>query len=454
MCVESGYLKKQTLLANMKKTSLFFVVLFILSTPGISAFSADNYLLEYFSSKAEVLKSRLDLDRIIESSGEKRLVLLGESSHGTAEFYQWRVEITKRLIAEKKFSFVVVEGDWNSIYKLNQYVKNKPDSLDSAREVLLSFDSWPDWMWENNYIENLAEWLRKYNMGLPADEMVGFYGMDVYEQQDAIDSFLGFAQAYFPTYKAQIKHKLDCFTNDNRDQWESDIQHYDYSCQQGLIQVVNWIHELVIKNNNPKDIDFFKAEQNALVIKNAEDFYRLNNSYGDAAWNSRTRHMWLSIKRLLNLHGEKSKGIVWAHNTHVGDVGATTKYFNGVTNIGRLIRHNLGQNNVFIIGFGTDKGWVSAGNSWNADMEKMVFPSAVEGSYEEIFSRIELPSFYLLFDYFDRSNRVLNQYRKHRAIGVVYYPEDEKYNYIPTILPWRYDGFIFIRNTNALEIVK
>ncbi|MDC9726263.1 MAG: erythromycin esterase family protein [Candidatus Thioglobus sp.] len=436
----------------MKKIRLFFIMLFS-SVTFANAPPSDDYLLGYFSSKAKPLITTSSLNEMIELMGDRQLVMLGESSHGSAEFYAKRLEITKRLIREKKFNFIVVEGDWASIARLNQYVKNTSNSLSSAREVLHTFNRWPEWMWKNSYIENLAEWLRKYNFNLPDHEKVGIYGMDVYEQQDAIDGLLVFIDQYFPYYYTQVNQNLKCFTRRYRQYWEQNIARGDFSCQQGLTAVANLLHYLVATNNTFKEIDFFQAEQNALIVKNAESFYRLSDlDKNTDSWNSRADHMWLSIKRLLALHGDQSKGIIWAHNTHVGDARATPMYSSGLNNIGHLSRAEFGERRVFILGFGTNQGKVSAAHSWGEPMQVMTVPIGADGSYEQILSQINKPSFYLLFNNRDRANLLLNQYRQHRAIGVVYDPDHEKSkHYVPSILPRRYDGFIFINNTTELK---
>jgi erythromycin esterase-like protein len=165
--------------------------------------------------------------------------------------------------------------------------------------------------------------------------------------------------------------------------------------------------------------------------------------------------MWLSVKRLLYFYGTNSKGIVWAHNTHVGDSRATPMYSQSIVNIGSLSRYELGRWRVFIVGFSTNEGQVLAGDSWGSPVEKMQIPSGVKGSYEDILSKLKLHNFYLLFDHKDRKNPWLSQYRKHRAIGVVYNPKNDALaNYVPSILPQRYDAFIFIRHTNPLELIE
>ncbi len=443
----------------MKKLILFFVVLFSLSTLTFYSQGPGNdsqRLADYFSPKAIPLTGASGLDRLINEAGSRKLVLLGEASHGTSEFYSWRAQISKRLIIEKRFSFIAVEGDWASIYRLNEYVKNAPGASKSAKEVLRGFNRWPEWMWANEDIEQLAEWLREYNMNLPDDKKVGFYGMDVYGQWQAMDDLLEFTEKYLPEYHQEIQRKLQCFANYDRDEWmyAQAVSLGHSSCQRELSEVVNLLLALIEKMDASNDKQFFRAKQNALVVKNAEDFFRLAIRDNAGSWNSRANHMWLSVQRLLKLYGPDSRGIIWGHNTHVGDSHFTSMRFQGMVNIGNLSRSELGNNQVFITGFGTYTGRVNAGSNWGSSMEIMQVPPGIKDSFEDVFGRLKHENFYLLFDEEDRTNELLNQYRGHRAIGVVYNPLHEAGNYVPTILPHRYNAFIFIRNTNPLEPVR
>ena len=414
-------------------------------------------LIDYFNDRAVPLNEGPDLDEMIRKAGSRRLVLLGEASHGTAEFYQWRSEITRRLITEKGGSFVAVEGDWASIYRLNTYVKGQPGAPSSARRVLQGFDRWPEWMWANNEIRELAEWMRNYNEDLPDDKKVGFYGMDVYGQWEAMDDLINYAVEFLPEYHNDISRNLQCFANYDRDEWvyaRAVASRGHPSCEKELQEVVDLLYELSpdLKEKDPQK--FFRAKQNARVVKNAEDFFRLAITDNTASWNSRATHMWETIQRLLNEYGNNSRAIVWAHNTHVGDADATYMRYQGRVNIGQLSRKELGRDQVFIAGFGTGTGRVSAGSHWGARMERMQVPEGIEGSYEDIFSKLNYDQFYLVFDEEDRKHPLLSQFIGHRAIGVVYDPGQESLNYVPTILPQRYDAFIFIRKTGSLQPVR
>jgi erythromycin esterase len=207
---------------------------------SLAAESSDE-LVDYLSEKAIPVNGIDDIDRIIHAAGSRRLVLLGESSHGTAEFYRWRADITRRLITEKGFSFIAVEGDWASIYRLNKYVLNLPGAGPSARRVLQGFDRWPEWMWANTEIEELAEWLREYNSDLPDGEKVGFYGMDVYGQWEAMDDLIEYAGKYLPGHFAEINRNLQCFAAYDRDEWmyaRAVTGRGHPSCEEGLVEVL------------------------------------------------------------------------------------------------------------------------------------------------------------------------------------------------------------------------
>ncbi|MFO7720641.1 MAG: erythromycin esterase family protein [Gillisia sp.] len=218
--------------------------------------------------------------------------------------------------------------------------------------------------------------------------------------------------------------------------------------------LVGLIEELGRKVDVDKKNEHFRAKQNALVVKNAEDYFRLAVRGGAPSWNSRAEHMWVSVKRLLDLYGPNSKGIVWAHNTHVGDARATNMASHGMVNIGSLSRQELGGANVFITGFGTYRGMVNAGSQWGSPMQIMKVPGAHNESIEFALNQVGKPAFLLIFDEIDKAHSLFAQYIGHRAIGVVYNPRNEMGNYVPTYFTQRYDSFIFINKTNALKPIK
>lgn len=441
----------------MNKTILLslFALFFAPSCLATGEQEADN-LYDWFSPKAIELNSGGDLDALINLASSRPLVLLGEASHGTAEFYAWRAEISKRLIMEHGFSFIAVEGDWASIYRLNKYVKHKKGAPASALEAMQQFSRWPEWMWGNTIVAELIEWMHAYNAERDAAERVGFYGMDVYGQWEAMDDLLAYAELYMPEHYETILEKTNCFAFFDRDHWAyaRATAQQNYSCQNELESLVLLLAELAKKLETKDEITYFRAKQNALVLQNAEAYFRLAMQQSNDAWNSRAEHMWLSVKRLFEHYGSSSKGIVWAHNTHVGDANATRMGRQGMVNIGKLSRAEWGKEQVFITGFGTYNGSVNAGSKWESPMQIMTIPNAIPGSLEAVFSQFPHPDFLLVFDEADRKQAFLQEYIHHRAIGVVYNPRNETGNYVPSLLTRRYDAFIFIRHSHALNPVN
>lgn len=417
----------------------------------------NSNLVSYFSSKAIPFTDALDLNLFINECGQKQLVLLGEASHGTHEYYHWRAEISKRLITEKKFNFIAVEGDWASIYRLNKYVKGLENAKSSAKEVLQSFNRWPEWMWANTDILELAEWLKEYNKKLSPEEKVGFYGFDVYGQWQAMDDLLAWSENNLNEKHNDLITKLNCFAGYRTDEWQygREVAEGKPSCEEELKQIVEMLcnHGSSIDSSEMKS--YFRAKQNALVVQNAESFYRLAVQNNILSWNSRVDHMWLTITRLLDFYGQNAKGIIWAHNTHVGDSRATTMRTINQYNIGELSRMNLGEENVFIAGFGTYRGKVNAGTEWGARMRIMKVPKAQKGSLDYYLGQVPHEQFFILFKEEDRKQQLLAaNYLGHRAIGVTYNPQWESGNYVLTLPAFRYDALIYFRETSALKTVS
>ena len=356
----------------------------------IFAASGKNDLEAYIASRAIELTNAADLDRLIETAGDRRLALLGEASHGTHEYYVWRDSISRRLIAGKGYNFIAVEGDWASVYELNRYVKDMPGSALSAREVLEGVSRWPLWMWGNEEVEGLAEWLRAYNDRLPDEQKVGLYGMDVYDEWRSKDVVLYTLRHQYPELYTRASNYLDCFSDYNGDSWA-----YAQAVARGARDCTAWTQALVdlIRENKAEleelgEYGYFYLKQNALVIKHAEQFYRKSVTRQDAAsWNSRVQYMHLTVSRLLDLYGPDSKGIVWAHNTHIGDARFTEMHNRGQENIGQLSRQDHGEYNVLLVGFGTHEGRVKAGASWGAPMQNMRVPNARRGSLENLLKK-------------------------------------------------------------------
>jgi len=415
-------------------------------------------LPNYIAGRAKLLTSFSDLDAIIEAAGDRKLALLGEASHGTHEYYAWRDSISRRLITEKGFSFIAVEGDWASLYELNRYVKNMPGAAASAKDVLLGLDRWPLWMWGNHEVVELAEWLREHNEGLPFEEKVGFYGMDVYDEWRSKSALLNMLEELNPALHKQVHALYACFRPFGGDSWAyaRSVQRGMQSCESEFSQAVQLIQETYPDNETINDYEKFYLLQNALVVKHAEKFYRKAVASQDASsWNSRVNYMNLTVNRLLELYGPDSKGIVWAHNTHVGDARFTEMRQFGQVNIGQLAREQHGPENVFIVGFSTYRGNVLAGSGWASEMQNMRVPRARSNSIEYKFNKSGLEQFVLVFTDEDRRNEAFVEPFGNRAIGVVYNPAlDHQQNYVLSIVPLRYDAMIFFRETRALSPLR
>lgn len=406
-----------------------------------------------YTEKAKLLVNASSLDPLIGKAGDKKLVLLGEASHGTHEYYVWRDIISRRLIEEHNFNFIAVEGDFASLYRLNQYVKNLDGAGTSAREVLLHLNRWPTWMWANEEVVALAEWLRNHNDKLPQKKKVGFYGMDVYDEWHSKEMVMDLLKKTDLESYYFAKQQYNCFNPHKGDSWKyaRAVKDGKPDCAEATKNVVEYIRNNRAVLKELPDDSYFYLLQNAIVVHNAEEFYRESIASKDAvSWNSRVFHMRETVGDLLALYGENSKGIVWAHNTHIGDASFTSMRHTGEKNIGQLKRESLGKENVFLIGFSSYKGNVIAGDSWGASMEEMRVPKAIKNSVETELKNTGLDALYIIFDEEDRKPENLEAIG-HRAIGVVYNPQFDRRQFVPTIVPLRYDALIFFKETTALK---
>ena len=416
--------------------------------------AAAGDLPAYIRSVARPLDTAGDLGALVEQAGERRLVLLGEASHGTHEYYAWRDSISRQLISRKGFRFIAVEGDWASLFELNRYVKHMEGAASSAREVLDGLNRWPLWMWGNEEVVSLAEWLRQYNGNLPMDKRVGFYGMDVYDEWNSKEVLLEFLREDHPALYAEAEALLDCFTFARGDSWT-----YGRSAAMGQANCSDQTRELLklLESDHPdlallSDYERLYLSQNALVIKNAEKFFRKSVAARDASsWNSRVRHMHRTVERLLEFYGEGSQGIVWAHNTHIGDARYTEMQQYGQENIGQLSRLSQGPDQVLLVGFATYRGTVLAGSSWEGRRRTMRVPRAQEGSIEKVLYETGLDRFHLLFGGEERNHEAFMEPIGNRAIGVVYDPRNDPQQYVISIIPLRYDALLYFMETKALH---
>jgi len=397
------------------------------------------------------LNTSKDLDALVSDIEDKSIVMLGEASHGTHEFYTWRSAISKRLIEEKGFSFIAVEGDWPDCYKINRYVKGYKDTSDDIRNVLLNFDRWPTWMWANWEVAALAEWLNEHNKKLSPDKKIGFYGLDVYSLWDSMYEMINYLDQEDPHAAMTVKRAIECFEPyQHNEQLYARYSLTKHSCRDKVLALLKEIRMKAQFLDGDREAGF-NTEQNALIAVNAEKYYTSMMGFDNESWNVRDRHMMQTVDRLMKFHGKNAKGIVWEHNTHIGDARATNMKRQGMINIGQLAREDYGEDKIYLVGFASHSGTVIAGDEWGAPMEELEVPAARPGSIEDILHKESASDRYILFSE-GISEKMYETEIHHRAIGVVYHPETERMsNYVPSVLSKRYDALVFLDETSALH---
>ncbi|MBD2125564.1 erythromycin esterase family protein [Microcoleus sp. ZQ-A2] len=402
-----------------------------------------------------------DYDSLMDLIGDARFVLMGEASHGTHEFYEQRAEITKRLIREKGFTAVAVEADWPDAYRVNRYVQGMNDDATST-EALAGFDRFPAWMWRNTVVVNFVDWLREYNHSLPPNvAKTGFYGLDLYSMYESIKAVLGYLDKIDPEAAQRARYRYSCLEH-----FGEDSQSYGYAASLGLSssceeEAINQLMELQRRtaefsqgDSQVAEDEFFYAQQNARLVKNAEEYYRSMFGGRVSSWNLRDRHMAETLDQLvahLDRHENRSKVVVWAHNSHLGDARATDMGASGELNVGQLVRQQYG-NDAVLIGFSTYTGTVTAASDWGAPPERKHVRPALAGSYEALFHATELAQFLLNLRDNDEVRERLRQRRLERAIGVIYLPQSERIShYFKARLSEQFDAMIHFDETRALE---
>ncbi len=402
-----------------------------------------------------------EYDPLMELIGDARFVLIGEATHGTHEFYEQRAEITKRLIQEKGFTAVAVEADWPDAYRVNRYVQGVNDDPTPA-EALQGFQGFPSWMWRNTDVLNFVGWLRQYNDALPENATkVGFYGLDLYSLYSSIAEVVKYLDKVDPEAAKQARSRYSCLEH-----FEEDTQAYGYAASLGLSdsceeQVVNQLMELqrrtaeyAGRDGQVAEDEFFYAEQNARLVKNAEEYYRSMFRGRVSSWNLRDRYMAETLDRLvahLDRQGRQTKVVVWEHNSHLGDARATDANKAGEVNVGQLVRERYGRDAV-LIGFTTYTGTVTAVSNWGETPQLKQVRPALKGSYEALFHQTGLPNFLLSLRQENSAVAGLRQARLERAIGVIYRPETERAShYFYARLPEQFDAVIHFDHTRAVQ---
>ena len=396
-----------------------------------------------------------DLARLMQRIGDARIVLIGEATHGTSEFYRMRARISRELILRKEFSFVAIEGDWPDAARVDHYVRH----AEYAPSEWTAFARFPTWMWRNQEVRSFVDWLRTHNGRLGPAQRVAFHGLDLYSLYSSIRSVLAYLDEVDPHTAQVARLRYACLTP-----WENDPATYGHAALTGNYrscesQVVAVLKDLQKKERDYAEHDgerFLDAEQNAHLVANAEQYYRIMYYGSRASWNLRDSHMFETLKNLLEFHGPASRGIVWAHNSHVGDSTATEMSHRGEYNIGHLCRELFGRG-AFSIGFGTHSGTVAAASDWDAPMRVMTVRPALPNSYEALCHETREPRFMLSLREPGRAALLegLAKPRLERAIGVIYRPETElQSHYFQAELPRQFDEFIWFDQSRAVEPLR
>ena len=432
---------------------VFLLVSVIMTGIGGPAHAAsqDDEIVTHLREHGLEVSGPQDLDPLLERAAGSRLVLLGEASHGTSEYYTWRADISRRLIEEHGFDFIIVEGDWPLAFRVNRHVKHLKEEPVSTREVMRHFSRWPQWMWGNEEVKELIGWMHAFNQDRPEHRRAGFYGMDIYAHEQGVDDVVAFLEEHDPSAARMARNNYRCFTR------HSDMQAYlqmVHRTREHCGEDIEQVHLHIEANReaflSADSVRFVNVWQSSRMVIHAERHIRGNLMRGPHAWNHRVEHFYDAAKNLLEWYGEDARGIVWAHNTHIGDARATDMRNAGMKNIGQIAREELGEDQVYAIGFGTYRGDVLAARQWEGAMERMQIPAAVSGSYEYFMQQAGISPMLLLLDD-PEEHRPLMQPRGNRAVGVMYQPEqDATQNYVRTVLPRRYNAFLFFEETTAL----
>ena len=400
---------------------------------------------------AKPIRQMDDLDALVKRMSERRVVMLGEATHGTEEFYELRKVISQKLIEDYGFHFIAVEGDWPDCFELNRYISD-PEFALSAIEVMNRFRRWPSWMWANHQVEDLIEWMK--------GGRAGFYGLDVYSLNESLAVLKNYATQVDAKLAEKINSAYSCFEPYEKSEigYASSLIRYPPNCADEAVECLREMARARLEDTNLNSEQLFDARQNALILRNAERYYRAMVQGTAESWNIRDEHMISTLDALLQRYGEGAKAIVWAHNTHIGDYKATDMAEEGNINLGGLARERYGIENVFLLGLGTYQGEVLAGQAWDAIPEVMKVHPAREGSIEAYIHQVanELDTNSVYFELHNGKRQpALATRRGHRAIGVVYQSRFETHgrNYVPTDLAGRYDAFLFVDKTKALRPV-
>jgi protein-L-isoaspartate(D-aspartate) O-methyltransferase len=392
-----------------------------------------------------------DLGSLVERIGNARAVLIGESSHGTSEFYRLRAAVTRRLVAEHGFRIVAIEGDWPDAARVHHWVWG-----DAEPRAWTPFSRFPTWMWRNRETEAFVEWLREWNEGRPPEGRAGFYGLDLYSLFRSMDAVVEYLDGVDPDAAAVARERYGCLTP-----WQHDPASYGRAavtggyrlCEEEAVAMLRDLLERELEYAERDGHRFLDASRNARLVEQAERYYRIMYRGGHEAWNHRDRHMFETLLHLLEWWGGDGRAVVWAHNSHVGDHVATELGGQGQVTLGGLCRESLGTGS-YLVGMGTDRGTVMAASHWGGPGTRKTLRPSWPGSYEALSHATDLDAFvlHLREPRRDALREELQAPRLHRAVGVIYRPETElQSHYYQTSLPEQFDSWIWIDETEAVR---
>jgi erythromycin esterase-like protein len=388
---------------------------------------------------------------LFDTFADAQMVLIGEASHGTAEFYQSRAAITRRLITHHGFTIVAAEADWPDADQLDRCVRGR----DEAYWPQKAFSRFPTWLWRNTHVRAFAQWLKIHNSSLTRERRVEFRGLDIYSLRSSIREVLGYLDRIDPALARDARHRYGCITP-----WHNDPVLYGHFTERGGLAscedaVLAQLQILLDQRLNFIDRDseaLFNARQNAQVITAAEQYYRAMYRGNIESWNLRDRHMFETLQRIRYRQRSPAKIVVWAHNSHVGDARATQMGSWGQLTLGQLCRQTYG-NQVALIGMGTDHGTVLAANDWDGPAQVMSAKRALPGSWEQAFQLTGIPK--ALYSWRHDECRAFREATSatllERAIGVIYRPETERQShYFEAVLAKQFDAWLWFETTEAL----
>jgi erythromycin esterase-like protein len=399
------------------------------------------------------------LGPLLDAIGDASLVLIGEASHGTHEFYRIRANLTAALLERKGFNIIAAEADWPDAYRANRWVRLMSDDPDAAT-ALSSFTRFPRWLWRNDVVVDFLQWLRAFNTDRTAATRVGFYGLDLYSLHSSMDAVLRYLDRVDPAAAGRARDRYGCFEH-----FGTDAQGYGYAATLGLsascerevlAQLVDLRARAADYMNRDGFIaedDYFFAEQNARLVRNAEQYYRSMFGGRAESWNLRDTHMMETLDALITWTRRRSgvaRAVVWAHNSHLGDARATQMGEWGELNLGQLARQRYSRD-AYLVGFTTHTGTVTAARDWDEPAERRRVVPSLPGSFERLFHDVEMPQFLALM-HEQPLRSALSTPRLERAIGVVYKPETERAShYFRARLSEQFDAVIHIDSTTALN---